>query len=129
MLVLDDVKTHLAAFLPPHIPYLPSSHRPVSDEKLKFIHPKKKKKMNTLIHCGVPYPFSSPLLTKNTNLVRFHSPVLRTLSARATSDETDTQTVNEELTVEPNTIEGSTSTSFSSPIDKELKKVGSLYPP
>lgn len=103
--------------------------------------------MNTLISppstnrylCGVPYSFLSPLrnITTNLNLPRFHStvatnflshsPVLATLSARATSDEVDTQTVVEELAeekkVEENTNEDNTST-FSSPIDKELKKVG-----
>ncbi|XP_061341379.1 protein RESISTANCE TO PHYTOPHTHORA 1, chloroplastic [Gastrolobium bilobum] len=103
--------------------------------------------MNTLISpassnrylSGFPYPFPSPVLSNNTNLQRFqctlptirtnflsHSLVRGTLSARATSDEIDTQTVDEELAeemkVEPNANEGSTST-FSAPIDKELKKV------
>lgn len=105
--------------------------------------------MNTLISPpstnrylgGVPYSFLSPLrnITTNLNLPRFHStvatnflshsPVRATLSARATSDEVDTQTVVEELSeenkVEENTNEDNTNTStFSAPIDKELKKVG-----
>ncbi|KAH1070099.1 hypothetical protein AAZX31_03G131600 [Glycine max] len=105
--------------------------------------------MNTLISppstnrylCGVPYSFLSPLRHNNNtnlNLPRFHStvatnflshsPVRATLSARATSDEVDTQTVVEELSeenkVEENTNEDNTNTStFSAPIDKELKKV------
>ncbi|KAK7396347.1 hypothetical protein VNO78_17281 [Psophocarpus tetragonolobus] len=70
--------------------------------------------MNTLISspsinrylCGVPYSFLSPL-------PRFHSNFFSHPPLRATSDELDSQTVTEELP---------TST-FSAPIDKDLKKV------
>ncbi|KAK7336711.1 hypothetical protein VNO77_17257 [Canavalia gladiata] len=89
--------------------------------------------------CGVSYPFVSSVLINKTNLHRSHftfstiatnllsrSLVHCTISARATSDELDTQTVDEELSeemkVEQNTNKESTST-FSAPIDKELKKV------
>ncbi|KAJ1433027.1 hypothetical protein SESBI_06243 [Sesbania bispinosa] len=105
--------------------------------------------MNTLISpastnrylSGLPYPLVSPVLSKTTNLPRpssltlsttrtnnsSHSVLRGTLSARATSDETDTQTVvdeelSEEMKVEPDASDGTTST-FSAPIDKELKKV------
>jgi hypothetical protein len=118
----------IAAFLvtPPHIPYLPSSpphHFPKN-------HPPKTKKMNTLIHssnhylCRVPYPLFSPVLTNNANLPRFISTIKRSPYPIACA------TSNDELTedikvVEPNTNdEGS---SFSTPIDKELKRVSSLF--
>ncbi|TKY62492.1 hypothetical protein E2542_SST12348 [Spatholobus suberectus] len=98
--------------------------------------------MNTLISppstnrylCGVPYSFLSAVRNNNTNLnlPRFHStittnflshsPVRATPSARATSDEVDTQTVAEELAGEMNDNKDNTST-LSAPIDKELKKV------
>ncbi|KAL2320913.1 hypothetical protein Fmac_029882 [Flemingia macrophylla] len=81
--------------------------------------------------CGVPYSFLSPLRNNyaNLNLPRFHSTnlfshslVRGTLPARATSDELDTQTVTEENDVEENANKD-ISSSFSAPIDKELKKV------
>ncbi|XP_020212654.1 protein RESISTANCE TO PHYTOPHTHORA 1, chloroplastic [Cajanus cajan] len=84
---------------------------------------------------GVPYSFMSPLRnnTINLNLPRFHSTnffshsLLRaTLSARATSDELDTQTLTEELAEETNVEENANNddaSTFSAPIDKELKKV------
>ncbi|KAK2363571.1 protein RESISTANCE TO PHYTOPHTHORA 1, chloroplastic [Trifolium repens] len=85
--------------------------------------------MNTLIHssnhylCRVPYPLFSPVLTNNANLPRFISTIKRSPYPIACA------TSNDELTedikvVEPNTNdEGSTSTTFSTPIDKELKRV------
>lgn len=107
--------------------------------------------MNTLISppstnrylWGVPYSSFSPVRNNNTNVVnvtRFHSTVSNnlfshslvhaTLSARAASDEVDTQIVTEELAEETNveekTNKENTST-FSAPIDKELKKVGSEF--
>ncbi|RDX81769.1 hypothetical protein CR513_37514, partial [Mucuna pruriens] len=102
--------------------------------------------MNTLISppstnrylCGVPHSFLSPLGNNNTHLnfprlhsaitTKFfsHSLVRGTLSARATSDELDTQTVTEELAEEMNLEENANKdnpSTFSAPIDKELKKV------
>ncbi|XP_027351811.1 protein RESISTANCE TO PHYTOPHTHORA 1, chloroplastic isoform X2 [Abrus precatorius] len=94
--------------------------------------------MNTLIspvstNCylsGVPYPFVSSVLNTTklpksitTNFLS-HSLVRGTLSARATSDELDTQTVDEELAEEMKVEQNNDRTStFSAPIDKELKKV------
>ncbi|CAJ1906619.1 unnamed protein product [Sphenostylis stenocarpa] len=108
--------------------------------------------MNTLISPNstyrylfqVPYSSISSVRNNNTNIVnvtRFHSTattnlfshsfVCATLFARATSDEVDTQTVTEELAEETNveekTNKENTST-FSAPIDKELKKAGSKFP-
>ncbi|KAK7378314.1 hypothetical protein VNO80_03753 [Phaseolus coccineus] len=103
--------------------------------------------MNTLISppstnrylWGVPYSSLSPVRTNNTNVVnvtRFHSTVSNnlfshslvhaTLSARAASDEVDTQIVTEELAEETNVEEKTNkenTATFSAPIDKELKKV------
>ncbi|XP_045798919.1 protein RESISTANCE TO PHYTOPHTHORA 1, chloroplastic [Trifolium pratense] len=85
--------------------------------------------MNTLIHfsnhylCRVPYPLLSPVLTNNTNLPRFISTIKRSPYpiACATSNEEFTEEIK---VVEPNTNdEGITSTTFSTPIDKELKRV------
>ncbi|XP_014495338.1 uncharacterized protein LOC106757228 [Vigna radiata var. radiata] len=102
--------------------------------------------MNTLISpstnrylWAVPYSSLSPVRNNNRNVVnvtRFsstlttnvfsHSLFHAKLSARATSDEVDTQIVTEELAEETNveekTNQEKTST-FSPPIDKELKKV------
>ncbi|KAK7285411.1 hypothetical protein RJT34_20181 [Clitoria ternatea] len=103
--------------------------------------------MNTLISppstnrylCGVPYPFVSPVLNNNhTNFPRFHSTLSTIatnflsqsplLSARATSDELNTQTVDdqlaEDMNVEQDTNKETTSTTtFPPPIDNDLKKV------
>lgn len=92
--------------------------------------------------CGVPYSFLSPLRNNNNlNLPRFHSTVTTNFSShslvrathftRATSDEVDTQTVVEELgeenKVEENSNVDNNTSTFSAPIDKELKKVGSMF--
>jgi len=127
----------IAAFLvttPPHIPYLPSSHHHprVSDDNL-ISEPPKRKKMNTLIHSSnhylyrVPYPLVSPVLTNKTNLPKFLSTLRRSPYpiACATSNE---EVVEEVKVVESNTNEESTSSTFSTPLDKELKKVGCFTP-
>ncbi|WJX78767.1 transcriptional repressor [Trifolium repens] len=82
--------------------------------------------MNTLIHssnhylCRVPYPLFSSVVTNNANLPRFISTIKRSpyrISCATSNDE-----LTEDIkVVEPNTNdEGST---FSTPIDKELKRV------
>ncbi|KEH23700.1 hypothetical protein MtrunA17_Chr7g0259311 [Medicago truncatula] len=84
--------------------------------------------MNTLIHssnhylCRVPYPLVSPVLTNKSNLPKFLSTFRRSPYpiACATSNE---EVVEEVKVVESNTNEESTSSTFSTPIDKELKKV------
>ncbi|XP_058738055.1 protein RESISTANCE TO PHYTOPHTHORA 1, chloroplastic [Vicia villosa] len=84
--------------------------------------------MNTLIHsanhylCRVPYPSLSPVPTNNTNLPRFIITTKRSPYpiACATSNE---EFAEEIKVVEPNTNDGTTSNSFSTPIDKELKRV------
>ncbi|GAU31550.1 hypothetical protein TSUD_333260 [Trifolium subterraneum] len=88
--------------------------------------------MNTLIHssnhylCRVPYPLLSPILTNNSNLSRFISTIKRSPYpiACATSNEELTEEIKAvELELNNTNEEGTTSTTFSTPIDKELKRV------
>jgi len=89
--------------------------------------------MNPLIHssnhylCRVPYPLVSPVLTNKNNVPKFLSTLRRSRYpiACATSNE---EVVEEVKVVESNTNEESTSSAFSTPIDKELKKVGYFRP-
>lgn len=84
-----------------------------------------------LFHCSnttnLPR-FQSTLSTITISPTVSHSLLRRTLSARAAaSDEADTQTVDEEVKLESETTEGGTTSSFSTPLDKELKKVGAHH--
>lgn len=72
--------------------------------------------------------FQSTLSTITISPTVSHSLLRRTLSPRAAaSDEADTQTVDEEVKLESETTEGGTTSSFSTPLDKELKKVGAHH--